>query len=446
MDKKVIGVLAVVVILVIAAVGVYLISSGDEKEGHGTPAEMESAELKVYGNINGDRYLDTDDAALIQQLIDDGSTADEYPLADANRDGILDDRDVALVNNVANGQTATIWHINYHDTNGDGVMDEELVSTKFPISSVIMTASTNISVTLFALGIVDEVKGASYSSSLDAALFGNNYLDTSKVVKLGTSSTTIAFEDGKAGSSDVIATEGVTALLTDWNRTYITNESDFENAGIDVVRISAAAVDQETLTHSCMLLGLLFQKVDRAESYLDLCLDILKYVDGAIAGESEQPKVVVSSMTGYLSSTSSDFTQAVLRAGAEYGIPEVGFGGSTSLKIVDHPEVYTYKFDYIMHLRSGLGYEQTDESIAKLITTCTTPFADWEHADTGQYIISGTIPPVLRVAYSACALHPDSADLDTVNTFHQQMVDQFYNGLDFDVGSMTFFITPEDMA
>lgn len=446
MDKKMLGAIAVVVVLIIAAVGVYFVYSGDDDPDNGTPVELQEAALKVYGNINGDRYIDESDAALIQQLIDEGHTAEEYPLADANQDGVLDAEDIAVVNAVINGESTTIWHINYHDVDGDGIMDEELVSTKFPISSVIITASTNLSITLFSMGILDEVKGASYSSSLDSTLFGDNYLNTDKVVKLGSSSTTITFEDGQAGSSDVIATEGVTAVITEWNRTYITNEADFENAGVDVVRVASSAVDEETLVHTTMLLGLLFQKVDRAETYLDLCLEVLEYVDSVVSGITELPKVVVSSMTGYLSSTGSDYTQAVLRAGAEYGIPEVSFGGSTSLRIEDHPEVYTYDFDYIMHLRSGLDYGQTAESIAELITTCTTPFAEWRYADSGQYIISGTIPPVLRVAYSAYAMHTEYVSLDVINELHQSFVDQLYNGLDFDISSMTFVITPEDMA
>lgn len=83
-------------------------------------------------------------------------------------------------------------------------MNVELVSTTFPISSTIITGSANTFILLYTLGIVDEVKGASYSSTNDKWLFGDTYLDTSKVVKLGTSATTITFEDGKAGSSDVI--------------------------------------------------------------------------------------------------------------------------------------------------------------------------------------------------------------------------------------------------
>lgn len=443
MDKKIISVIAVVAILVVAAVGVYLVIGGDDDD-NGTPTDLANAELKVYGNINGDRYLDESDIALIQDLIDDGYTAEDYPLADANQDGVLDSKDIAVIQNVIDGEQTVIWHINYHDTDGDGYMDEELVSTTYPVSSVICTGSTNTFLILMMLGIVDEVKGSSYSSA-DSALFGSTYLDTSKVERLGTSSTTIAFEDGKAGSSDIIATEGVTAVISDWNRTYITNESDFESAGVDVIRVAAASTDRDVMTHTAALLCLLFQKGDRVDTYLDLCFDVMDYVEGAIEGE-ESPGAVASSMTGYISSEGSDYTAVVLAAGSVFGLDGVDFGGSTSIKIVDHPEVYTYDFEYIIHLRTGLSYSQTSESNASTWSTCTSPFSDWQYAESGQYVVSGTVPVPLRIAYSACALHSDVVDVDTIDAYHQQFVDLLYGGLQFDISSMSFLLTPEDMS
>lgn len=442
MDKKMISAVAVVVILVVAAVAVYFVAFNGEDNG--TPSALDDAELKVYGNINGDRYIDDRDANLIQQLIDDGKTAAEYPLADANQDGKIDSKDIDVVKNIIAGKSTTVWHINYHDTNSDGVMDEEIVSTKFPISSAIMTGSTNSFLITYMLGIVDEIKGATYSSA-DKALFGDTYLNTDKVVKLGTSSSSITFEDGKAGSSDVIKTQNVTAVISDWNRTYLTNEDAFETAGVDVIRVAAASMDREVLTHSALLLGLLFQKVDRSVDYVELCGTVMDYVEDAISGVPPV-SAVASSMTGYISSEGSDYTQTVLLSGATFGASKLDFGGSTSAKIVDHPEFYTYDCQYVIHLRTAISYGQTDADLKEAWDTYTAAFSNWKYADSGQYIVSGTIPIPLRLAYTAAALHSDVVDIDKVNDFHQQFVDEFYDGLDFDISSMKFLITPTDMA
>ena len=443
MDKKVIYAIAVVAILVVASVGVYFVMSKDRSADY-SPSSLDGAELKVFGNINGDRYLDADDADMIGDLIAQGATAEEYPLADANRDGVIDSKDVDVVTAVAEGRDTTIWHVNYHDVDGDSVMEEEIVSSHFPVRSVIISASANISMHLFSIGITDEVKGAAYTDgTLDDVLYGSNYLDTSKVAKIGESVTNISLEDGQMGASDVIAQHDVTALITDWNQNYITNENDFENAGVDVIRVSCNSVDPVDMTHTMMLLGLLFQKVDRAEAYLDLTLEIMDYATGSVAS-AERVSMIVSSSTGYISSATSDYTEIAELAGGRFALEGVDSASQTNLKIAEHPEVYTYDFDYIIHLRTTLGYGQDMAKIENDWNDYTGKFADWEHAETGQYMVSGAICPALRVAYTASVLHPECVDRDVVDELHQRLVDEFFNGLEFDVSSMIFVVGAAD--
>ena len=325
MDRKVIYAIAVVAILVVASVGVYFVMSKD-RGADDSPSSLDGAELKVFGNINGDRYLDADDADMIRDLIAQGATAEEYPLADANRDGVIDSKDVDVVTAVAEGRDTTIWHINYHDVDGDSVMEEEIVSSHFPVRSVIISASANISMHLFSIGIIDEVKGAAYTDgTLDDVLYGSNYLDTSKVTKIGESVTDISLEDGQMGASDVIAQHDVTALITDWNQNYITNENDFENAGVDVIRVSCNSVDPVDMTHTMMLLGLLFQKVDRAEAYLDLNLELSTALlpdrfDGRITTRNYEPALGLALGITYHFKGRADAPAAPVRPGR--GKPE----------------------------------------------------------------------------------------------------------------------------
>ena len=107
--------------------------------------------------------------------------------------------------------------------------------------------------------------------------------------------------------------------------------------------------------------------------------------------------------------------------------------------------MYTYDFDYIIHVRSNLSYGQTQDSINGLWDTYTSKFADWEHAEDGQYLVSGMIPVPLRVAYAAALLHSDVVDIDRVNELHQEFVDQFYDK-DFDVSSMKWIVSADDIT
>lgn len=157
MDKKTLSAIIVVIILIVASVSAYTLINN--KKGDETVSTFDEAELKVYGNVNGDRFLDADDAKIIENLVKDGKTAEDYPLADANQDGKLTSEDVDVVNAVVAGKSTTLYHISYTDADQNGVMDTKIVSTAFPIKSAIMTGSTNTAILMYCLGIVDQVKG-----------------------------------------------------------------------------------------------------------------------------------------------------------------------------------------------------------------------------------------------------------------------------------------------
>ena len=80
MDKKTISVTIVVVILIVASVSAFVML--DDKDD-AVAKSFNDAELKVYGNVNGDRFLDEADAKLIEQYVKDGKTVEDCPLADA---------------------------------------------------------------------------------------------------------------------------------------------------------------------------------------------------------------------------------------------------------------------------------------------------------------------------------------------------------------------------
>jgi hypothetical protein len=378
------------------------------------PAErfIDSAELKVLGNLSKDTKITNEDVTILKELVAKGMPATLYPIADANNDGKINNEDVTVLENVVAGKKAVIWHINYHDVDGNGVMDQELVSTTIPVTSTIMTGSANNFMMLYLLNIVEEVKGACYGSSNDTALYGSTYLSNKEDVcaKLASSSTTIPFEDGKAGASNVIREKNVTCLVTDWNRTYIENEAAFEAGKVDVVRISAAASDKDTYTHSISLLGLIFQKGTEADTLLNLYDETFKTIKDATDAltEDQKKKVVASSMTGYLSSKDSDYTAFCEKAGGVFGLEGFDFGGSTSATVADNLGIFKYDFDKIVHIRTALKYDAKEEDIAKQWAQNANAMRMWKHADDGQVIVSGSIPVPCRVAYIAYALYGDS--------------------------------------
>ena len=354
----------------------------------------------------------------------------------------MDDKDIQVVQDIIDKKATKVWNVNYHDTNSDGIMDEELVETAWPISSIITTGSANTFMMLYLCDIVSEVKGASFGSGNDTYLFGDTFLKDAKssdkgCVKLGTSSQSIEFENGKAGSTNVIAEQKVTCVLSDWNRSYLTNEKAFETAHIDVVRIAAASFDKEVYTHSISLLGFLFQKESRAAEIVNLYNEtkdaIQKVVDKI--PNNKVAKLAASSMNGYLSSEDSDYTAVGLYAGGEFALKGYDFGGSTSIKVADNLGVYKYEdWNYILHIRTSMNYKQVSsasqvDTIISDWASYTSAFKEWKNANSGQFFISGVIPVPLRVAYSAYAMYGDLEDVGATKAWadglHQKYIAKY---------------------
>jgi hypothetical protein len=422
---------------------------------------LKSAGLKVLGNVDGNNVIDSEDATLLENLVKyslNGGDISKIKMADVNNDDKVDNTDLETLDSIINwaegDEKVKVWHVNYHDTiqnedskTGDGFMDEEFVSTMFPVKKIIMTGSANSFMLCYLLGVGAgtsaegaTIVGATYGDSNDQAIFGDNYLDEDKVTKLGTTSTTIAFEDGKAGSAKLVLKDNVDAVLSDWNRTYLTNEVRYEKVNVDVIRVAAASMKEEVYTHSLSLLGFLFQKADRAQDVLDLykeCFDML--ADYQAPAET---KAVASSMDGYLSCNGSDYQDVAEAAGAKFGLEGYKFGTSTSVKTIENLNVWNteeYHFDYIFHIRTAADYGGTlTDAKVKLYSDA---FALWEYTQgERQYIISGAIPVPLRPLYAASVMN-ENLSKATVDAEHQKFVEAFFDGhKDIDLAKGMFLV------
>ncbi|MBO4798014.1 MAG: hypothetical protein J5494_04490, partial [Candidatus Methanomethylophilaceae archaeon] len=161
-----------------------------------------------------------------------------------------------------------------------------------------------------------------------------------------------------------------------------------------------------------------------------------------LSSVSDKPGFIASSMTGYISVGDSDYNKVGLMAAGKFGLEGLDVGNTSSIKVVDFPEVYNttkYNFDYILHLRTGNYYANAVDADT-VWKTCTDAFGDWEKGTEGQYVICGGMPVPVRIAYAASVMHPDLVSLDYANGLHQQLVDKFFNGDKLDIASMNFII------
>ncbi len=129
MDKKIIAILVAAIVIVAVAVAVVAVSKDDGSDDKDKAVgDMLKTNLHIYGNVDGDDDLDSDDTKIISDIIKAEGTAAEYPLADANQDGVIDQKDIDAVNTIIsinkdlrNGKTpsksVTLYYEEYYENN-----------------------------------------------------------------------------------------------------------------------------------------------------------------------------------------------------------------------------------------------------------------------------------------------------------------------------------------
>lgn len=121
MNVKIGAAIAVIVLVAAGATAVYLLTDRDSDN----PIDVE---LEIFGNADKDGRVDNKDADLVEEYIaavaaDDTAKIEDLKsrmslrFADANNDGVIDDRDVEQIRAIADGTATHLWFL-------DGVQNE----------------------------------------------------------------------------------------------------------------------------------------------------------------------------------------------------------------------------------------------------------------------------------------------------------------------------------
>ncbi len=131
----------VVVIAVIAAAAVVLLDK-DGKDPEAGTVEVGS----IYGNVDGNGYIDDTDIRLVQEVLDGKKDLKDWPLADVNANGAIDDEDLTIVKKLANGESTTASVVDNYGS---------VVKIGFPLSKYAVMGGTNMRTVVAVLGLED---------------------------------------------------------------------------------------------------------------------------------------------------------------------------------------------------------------------------------------------------------------------------------------------------
>ena len=438
MNGNTIKIVAVVAVIALVAGGIG-IAMYMNKPTERPDITIESA-LEVYGNADNDYKIDENDKTVIQKIIDkeDGYTKEKYPLADADYSGEVDEEDIAVVEKIIKGEKTLVRHINHTTDTTKYPTGTYVAKTQWPVKKFIGSGGANTLLVYELVGVRDKIAAINYadSSPPDKVLY-SKYLEMPVV---GDSTNYIYEGPLQKCLKD---NDDVTAVIGFDNKNYLNgdkglSESEIESEyHLDVIRIQHAAVDPDAYASALLLVGFLTQKESKAQEVAQWMADIYKEISDKTKDIEKKVRVNATSYYTYLSNRNSDYADVVVMAGGDYVL---GKGAKASRYFEGtsaDPAIYNTEnqSDVIIALRTGSGflkaswYDSPDNYNVANMKENLSHFSNFNAYKSGKvWHISGDMPVVARVLYSASILYPDLFSMDYANEKHQEFVDKFLGG------------------
>lgn len=427
--------ISLVAVLLVAGVGIYLVTSDDSEE----PMKIDS-ELSVYGNANNDYTIDSKDLSIIDKIIAGECKLSEYPLADANKDGKVTSADKDIVNKVIKDESA------------DLVIIDQLgreVSVKYPLDNVIAVRS-DVSTFMACAGFDEHVYGFTGTSDYKFMYEGIKKAGGTHISKGSSVDAELWQKIVQADSELYTKGESIGAIVVDRVGSFGDFADDMEQAGIPGIGIRVT--DPNLVLSGTLLMGFLFgpEAYGDCKAYVAECEKAMNYLDEKLDKLTEDEKIPFISVISYrcVSGDESQYTKLGIAAG---GIPMTKIKGDTSpqLQSVEAITEYDELIEQILAFRT-IGCYNLEP--AEYWEYKTMPYVEKSAWYEDMVLINCSMPVTCRVLYAASVLYPELISEDYADSVFQKIVDEHMTYLNdtqedghFDVSKdMTTTMTYQD--
>lgn len=434
-EKRVIAIL-IVAVIVIATVGTYVILSGDDKDD--SESRIVTERLQIYGNADNDDVLDGNDVRFIEKIIkvnsDDDITNDidwkkDYPYADANNDGVVDERDVEWTKRMVDREPMKIFFVD-----GKGITN----SINYPVGNIIAAGIADVYTSLLCMGATSKVVAVNSGYSSDKTL----YSDFAKLPIVGSSAPVVDID----AVAELRKTTKIDAIITDTMGNMVSNEAQFVQAGIPVLRMGLS--DAENYSKAMLTTGYLLGIEDSVREFVSFSDGIVKQINDKVGNikESERTTCLAGFMSTWISGKGHVDNKITIMAGAN-NIADWDIGQNSSHKVGNGETwIYNYNPDVITN-RSSVGYGHQDAQ--ELWDKYCLYFEKMSAYENGRvYFINGSMPVCVRLAYMAEIYYPDLFEDGFGDKANQEFIDRFVDALSgkYDVTKDGVFVVSSDMV
>ncbi len=392
--------------------------------------------LIIYGNANLDETIDEDDVAYVNSIINGSNNSTK--LSDANFDGKIDAQDIDQIDKIIRGEAKELTIID----------SQNRISTiKLPITRVISTLRGQLEM-LRILGVpaknvvgVETLKAGAYPYE---NFFSEYYQDAETI--------------GTVSSPDI---EKMLSLKPDcilFLYSFLYKESgekQFNSADISLVHLNCGIFDKN-VSQDIMTLGYLFNRVERAQEFIEWQEGIMNLVEERLDEIPEKDKLRV-----YFEGEKTYWTDRDEKGCINYSGGKSIFSEVTNWQEIDPEAVVERNPEVIIKLAdpstnsSGYYLEATNTSMMKEIRDEIANRPELKNIDAVKngrvYVVSMFISGTggaagcrgfLQKIYTAKWLYPDLfKDLDP-KAIHQEYLTRF-QGLDIDLNKTGVFVYPE---
>ena len=423
--QKKLGAIVIVALIVIGAGAIYLLAGSDDSQ-----AEKFNSELLIYGNANGDLVIDNKDVNIIQDIIDGKRDFSDYPMADANQDGKIDEADLTVVKALIAGNNTTVY-VKCLNSEGEAIS----VAVSYPMKNVVPFGTNIVEPFLY-------VGGGEYVAGYFSSTYPNQEASMTGAVDLKGSSreiTDAAWQNFMQLDADLQDEGGVGALLIDHSAKSFSEDrlKDLNAANIPVIRYASADQVQEIAT--ALTLGFLCGKTTEAMglSYAESSLEIYNAIQNKVKdlNDDERATVINFTMWIFVCQNDSTFNQSPEYVGA---VPyyktnsdfKADYTGSRSSKMQTVDALANYDdADYLINNRS-LDIGQTDMN-SVIVEQWEKNMQYFENLDNYHNLVyvNNILPGSLRLAYMAAAIYPDLFTKEWADGYLQTFIDAKYTPL-----------------